>query len=373
MKKLLVIGLALVLCAAFAVPAFAATVDTDISVVSDGVAPIVKCKWETPDDADPGHACFGTQTLANPGTVIDGTPCELVIGEKQVCYWAVVTHTVSMELISGVYADVYHPLAAKQLNLSGEIDLTPGLDGDSEWCGSHKYQVELLPYMVDNNPAAVVAFQSAVDQNLVTFNGYDAAEIIEELVEGNAELYMGCEIIHNHQPAGDYRVDVSAASGSAWSSIVTNDLTFAELNSFLLDFTGINYGQVAVGYEKQIDGDNIFCTEAKPTVWNNGNTYIKLNVAQNDAGFGQRSVGGQLVWNVHWAARLGNEDQGTKMMYDPNQDPVELPELLIMCTPTKLDFFILVDKAPQGDGLYEGTLTIGSTAQEWVFCDVGTL
>jgi hypothetical protein len=361
MKKILVIAITLIVTLGLTVPAFAVT--TQVDIVSDGVAPIVKCKWETPDDADALHEIPGTQVLANAGEVINDGACELSIGTKQVQYWAVVTHPVAMGMVSGVYADIFHPEALQQVNLSGD----PA--GTGEWCGSFKYQVELTPYMTSDNLAQVAAFNQAMAEDLVTIaSPYTPEDIIDELMQGEAELYMGIEDIHNHQPAGDYTVDVSAASGSSWSPIVTNTLVFAELNSFILDFESVNYGQVAVGFEKQVGGDSNMCTPNKPTVWNNGNTYINLNVAQNDAGFGQRSVGGVSVWNVHWAARLGDEQDGTKVSYDPNQAAVTLPELLVMCTPTKLDFFILVDKAPTGDGTYGGTMTIGSDIVPFIPC-----
>jgi len=213
------------------------------------------------------------------------------------------------------------------------------------------------------------AFEAAYEAGLVALQSpYTPEEIVEELIQGEAELYKGCEIICTHQPAGDYRVDVQAAAGSSWSNTVENILTVNQLNSFIVDFSAINYGMVAVGHEKQIGGDDDMCTPSKATVWNNGNTYINMTVAQDDANFGQRSTSSGMVWNVHWAARLGNEETGTKISYEPNAAPATLPELLVMCTPTKLDFFILVDKAPAGDGIYSGTLTLGSTIVPFTPC-----
>lgn len=371
MKQILAIGIAVIVMLGLTVPALA--VDTQVEIVTDGVPPIVKCKWETPDDGDMYYPSYideynqpaweeGTQVMPNPGEVSTNPGCELIIGCKEVQYWAVVTHPVAMGMVSGVYADVYHPNVQEQANLSGEI-VPP------EWCGSHKYQVELLPYMASDNLAQVAAFEEANEDHLVTFNGYTAEDVVEQLLQGEAELYMGVEYLCNHQPAGVYEVVVSAAAGGSWSGPVSNPMTFVELNSFLLDFEAIDYGMVAVSYEKQVGGDEDMCTTpGKPTVWNNGNTYINLNVAQDDAGFGFRTVDGQQVWNVHWAARLGDEQEGTKVSYDPNQEPVTLPELLVMCTPTKLDFFIKVDKAPAGAGIYAGELTIGSTVVPFLPC-----
>jgi len=369
MKKILVLVLAVVLCAAFTVPVFAADVPTTVDVVATGSAPFVKCKWEEGMvggvNADTSSQP-GLQINQNPGTyVCNGDVPAFTLGKVGICYLAVVTHPISMSLVNAVYADVYHPNVKKLTNLTGVPT------SDSEWCGSFKYELRLDPFLTNDNTAAVAAFQAAYNKGLVTLEqGVTPADVIEEILQGEAELYKGCEYICTHQPAGEYTVKVWAATGAAQSNILINILTVNQLNSFLLDFTGVSYGQVAVGFEKQIGVDTNMCTPLKPTVWNNGNVYINLKVMQDDAGFGQTSTQNGIVWNVHWAARLGDEQVGVKVAYDPFTT-VTLPNVLVMCTPAKLDFFILIDKAISGPKVYSGAMTITSVVVPFGVCATG--
>jgi hypothetical protein len=295
--------------------------------------------------------------------VIAGQP---VLGSKEMQYWAVVTHPLGISNVTGVYADVFHP-NVKQLNN------IVGTQVDALWCGNLKYQVTLVMWLRDDNAAAIALLHNATVAKLVTYKSAMTEALVTELLtQGEAELYRGIENIVNCQPAGTYKVSVSAASGSTYSEAVVNYFEFLKLKSFVVDFTAVNYGDVAVGNRKQIGGDTNLGTADKATIWNNGNTYLNIKVTQNDAGFGQRSVGGQPVWNVHWDARLGPERQAEPnngaVLYDPNAAPVVIPGVLVMCTPTKLDFSILVDKAPQGAGTYTGTMTLSSVEVPFIPC-----
>ena len=377
MKRALAIGIALVVCLALAVPVMANGITTEVDITAGGDPPIVKCKWETPDDCDPCYPTYldecgdpcntpGTQVLATPGTLdTEGMP---VIGVKPVQYWAVVTHELGMDYINKVYADVYHPDAMQLLNLSADPDPS------GEWCGSFKYQQRLLEYEAANNSAAIAAFQNAWDTGLVTINEAWAAtlpagvtpydDIIDELEEGLAEVFMGENTLDNHQPCGTYLVEVVANNiNGLFCAPLANDMEFCCLDDFIVDFSVVDYGSVAINVEKPVGGDDLMVGPLnKPTVWNSGNSYLNITVAQDDMGMGESSDG----WNVHWAARLGNEDQGTKMSYDPYDAPVTLPELLIMCHPTKMDFFILVEKATQPT--YVGEMTLGCVRVPFVPC-----
>lgn len=360
MKKILAIVFALVLVLAMAVPAMA-SISTSVNVTANGTAPVVLCKWETPDD---DAATDGTQVSVPAGTVVAGNA---VPGTKQLWYWAVVTHPLGISNVTGVYADVFHPNVKQLVNIVGT-------QVDAQWCKSLKYQVVLSLWNRDSNETQVAALHSAVVAKLVTFKDTATTEatVTEMLNQGEAELYQGTEYVNTCQPSGIYTVNVTAASGSTYSNIVTNTFTVLKTQAFVVDFTAINYGDVAVGNKKQIGGDTNLGTADKATIWNNGNVYLNIKVTQNDAGFGSRSVGGTPVWNVHWDARLGPERQGEanngSVLYDPNAAPVIIPGVLVMCTPTKLDFSILVDKAPAGAGSYTGTMTLSAVEVPFIPC-----
>ena len=294
--------------------------------------PIVKCKWETPDDGDPDHVTPLTQTLPVLGDP-DGTE-----GLKAVKYWAVCTDDEGVGTVESVYADVYHPAGPPLYE-------------------SWKYQLELV--LVDKEDVGLPAFEDAWAKGLVWWNrdlypDADAAyaDIMDELVESLADVYMGEEMLSSHQPHGDYRVDVQAVDNSnVYSDILSNPLTFVGVTAAAVDFNMVNYGTITVCTEKWIGGDKDMTTPNKPTIRNIGNTYLQVTILEDDMGLGMTGD----VWNVHWDARLGAA--GTDVYFDPFVMAI-LPEVLPQCTPEKLDFSIHVEKATAGK--YTGKLEMGT-------------
>lgn len=404
MRRVLAALFVLVLTLALTVPALAEEdTTTTVNMVTDGTErPLIKCKWETPDDGDkywdPDPAlCYkdahgndaweeGTQVAAVAGTY-DPSTGETSTGERAVQYWAVVAPDSTYQIpVNMVWADVYHPNVQKRDNVTGLVDSL------GEWCGSEKYELPMPIYEPYNNDAQAAAFLAAYEDHLVTFNmnwvndtfGGDinlaVDDVLHEISQGAAEVYMEEGPLHNHQPAGDYIVDIHANNndGNEADPVIRNIMTFVELDSFLIDFTTVDYGDVLMNYDKRVNGDNNLTTTNMPTVWNNGNTYLNMTVKQDDAGFGQRGVDPAL-WNVHWGARLGSETDGTRVNYDPcafvadtegfeAATPVLMPGLLVMCTPTKIDFWILVDKAPAGPVGYAGNMTLGCEHVDFICC-----
>jgi hypothetical protein len=381
MKQILTIGMAIVLVMAFAIPAFA--IDTDVEIDTSGNAPEVKCAWIAEDTCDDcqtscGDDCkaFGSQIAANPGEVLcdTGGNAELVIACSTVTFYAIVRDPQGIGDINDVYADVYHPDVQQRANLSGDV-LPP------EWCGSFKYQ-QYMPMFncesVDTGwtlcdiECAIALLEAADADCLVHFNGeYDLAEISEELIEEQAVLYVGCNEVCNHQPCGTYDVDIIANDRfGTWGMAFPIWFEMCCLDSFLVDFDvdGVDYGTVNLDTEQMVGGDADMCTPDMPTVWNNGNTYINMTVMQDDMGLGYTQGMG---WNVHYCARLGNAATGTKVCYEPD-DKAVLPELLVMCTPTKLDFWITVEKYPYNpdnpENTFEGSMTLGCEHVNFTLC-----
>jgi hypothetical protein len=331
LKKALIIGLVVILSLALAIPAIAQTKDTSVEVLAGaGSPPIIKCKWETPDDGDP---------LANNGT--PGTqvmPIAAYQALKQVWFYAVVTDPQGVLTVSRVYADVYHPSCRP-------ADVP-----------SFKYQLEMLPLELVEGQTA---FQDAVNKNLVTFaSGFTTSEVLEELVQEDAKVYRGTQYIDYHQPWGDYYVKVLAYdSGNNESAPLWNQFKYMKVSAAEFDFDSVNYGSVEVCTNKWKGGDTIFDPTESPsmaTVRNIGNTWVTLQVQQDDMGLGQTSG----VWNVEYDARLGDALTGTAIVYEPDQK-VSLPDILELCNTQKLDFSIHVKKAPAG--IYTGIMELSWT------------
>jgi hypothetical protein len=126
-----------------------------------------------------------------------------------------------------------------------------------------------------------------------------------------------------------------------------------------IDFTTVDYGSVTLHYWSVPSGDRDMTTDCCPTVRGIGNTDVRLNILQNDMGFG---VTGD-VWNNKFRARLGDQNYDY-VEYWPDQEK-RLDQVLPRCNVEKLDFCIKVDKAMDGPGYYNGDM--------WITPEVDTL
>jgi hypothetical protein len=315
MKKLVAIIVAVVLVVGMAIPALAQVTEVQVTAGGGG-PPVVKCKWETPDDGDTGP---GTQIL----------PSGMFEVDKTVEFWAVVTDPEGVGTVANVYADVWHPTGPPEN-------------------GSFKYQLSMPK---QPKPASIVSFQDAYDAGLVVFAaGHTYETVMHQLEQSLCDVYMGSQVLSYHQPAGDYLVAVKAYDNVGNPSVtLDNYFTYVPTAAIELDFTSVNYGSVQLSSNKWIGGDLEFGTPAQ-TVRNVGNTDVQITVMQDDMGFGLTSG----VWNVEFDARLGAD--GVHAVYDPDQE-VTLVDVLPLCNTQKLDFSIHVIKADPGT--YTGTITIG--------------
>jgi hypothetical protein len=317
-KTILAALLSIVLVLGLVIPALA-QVTTEVTVqTGGGTAPIVKCKWETPDD-DP----------AIPGTQVN-PPC-VFEAKKTVTYWAVVTDAEDNGNVGQVSAEVFHP------------DGTP------------KYQVPM--HKVDKFGLGIPEFEAAVAADLVAFNPpYDAAEVLNELQKCTAEVWMGSADLDYHQMAGDYRVEVMAIDQNGNNSVpLINTFLYVPTACLEIDFDMVNYGSVAICKNKWIAGDTVWDTPIGPnpaTTRNIGNAAARIIIHQDDMGFGQDVTG---AWNVEFDARLGS-DPVNEVVYDPCT-PTPLPNPLPRCNTDELDFSIHVKKGISGQS-YTGTMTI---------------
>jgi hypothetical protein len=344
MKKLLVALMSLVLALSLAVPVMAnseTNVTTGATVnAGGGLPPIIKCKWERPDDGDNGP---GTQVLPSGEYQVD----------KPMEYFAVVTDPEGAGTVAAVYADVWHP------------------EGLPE-CGSFKYQLQLhliekIPGPDGNVEELKAMVQCAYDDGLITFSpDYDIDEVIHEIDQCLADVYRGTQVMDYHQPAGMYRVEVIAFDNNNNQSVpLVNFFEYVPLTKVAFDFTNVDYGSVEVCTNKWVGGNTFFeMFDGYPTVRNLGNTNAQIVVAQDDMGLGDTSG----VPNVEYDARLGPVGGNAHVTYDPTDlsNPVmtTIPGILELCNTQKLDFSIHVKKAPAGN--YGGDMVIGCIPADWV-------
>lgn len=311
------------------------TVETTANIASGGGSiPIVLCKWEADtsnslEDGDPTHDTPGSQFL----------PPVTHNGNKTVKYYAVVWDDEDNGDVNVVSWDVWHP--------------------DDAWIpedvrGTFKYQI--MGSKMNKNPG-ITQFQRAWDRGLLTVaEGYDADTILTEFLEkGTALVWTGSADIHYHQPAGDYRVLANAIDkNNNWAVPLNNTFRYMPVVGFEIDFDTVNYGSVNINSHKWIAGNTVFSQgDGKPTIRNLGNTFLQVTINQDDMGLGESTNG----WNVRWDARMGNDNQFTKV-YWPGES-VTLPNPLPLCNTEELDFSIEVFKGETGEK--SGNMTIGAT------------
>jgi len=333
MKKILFLLVVLALAISVVLPAVASasTVSTGVEVTQGGGnIPVIKCKWETPDDADPAHVLPCTQFA----------PSMVYAQYKELCIWVVVTDVEDSGNVAQVIADVYHPT---------------GVPAN----GSIKFDnVQLTK--VAKFAEGIPAFDQANLENLIAYNTqFNYAEVREELLQCRAEVWKACVWVSYHEPAGDHLTTVVAIDTQGNSSVpFSNTWNYWPTAGIEIDFTSVLYPPVMISKWVNVDGDADFTTAAKPTVRNIGNVPVFISVMQDDMGFGKYADG---TWKVGYDARLGpavNDSDPTHIYYDPTQVK-QFPNALALCYTKKMDFSIHVKFATPGP--HYGTMTITCT------------
>jgi hypothetical protein len=263
-----------------------------------------------------------------PGLQVRPIPkCSVRVG-----YYAIVTDPEGVDTVSAVYADIWHP------------DF------------SFKYQIELTPIYVGDEPSAIAEWEHAVDchYDLIEFLDeavYGDYEIWDELHQADAYIYYGEALISYCQPGGTYYVGVRGHdSFGAWCDYLYNSFLYIPTAAIEVDFDTLNYGTCVISSNKWIGGDDLMDdagdpTKNKATVRNTGNTPVQLFVWQDDMQFGQTGES----WNVIFDARLGAPTDNDPVEYLPYETcclmpGVRIPGILGLCTKEKLDFSIHVFK-----------------------------
>ena len=284
-----------------------------------GSPPIIKCKWERPDN---DTLTSGTQVLPNVG------------GKVTVYYYAVVTDPQGVDTVQAVYVDVWHP------------DKT------------FKYEIELNHTVT--GPQAANMVQDAYDDGiLVTNTSYTLSEIKDELIQYEAYLWWGSADLDYCQPAGNYTVAARAVDNYAeWSDPLWNTFWYIPVAAIQIDFTDVYYETATISTTKWVGGDYNFGTSDKPTIRNIGNTPVKINIQQDDMNFGKTGDD----WNVKFDARLGS-DISNAVEYWPEQTAI-LNGSIPLCTEEKIDFSIHIYKGVAGHD-YTGSMTIWPTIYDW--------
>jgi hypothetical protein len=311
-------------------------------------APIIKCKWEYDLDImlPPADDCCDEYCIYHDACpFMSGLQVYPDLGDVvQVGFYAIITDPQGPDHVDHVYADVWHP--------NGEF----------------KYQIELFPVGFDSagiyHKGEAIAYWNHVAQNhhsLIAYSDFertnptwtDDQDILYELEQEEAYLYINVGQLDYCQPAGYYCVGVRAIDGlDMWSDYLFNQFWYIPTAAAVIDFTTVNYGDVVESTWAPAGGDLSMDTPTLPTVKNVGNTPIYFTILQDDMDFG-KTYGN---WNVEYKARLSDEGIWTPA-YKP-EVVTTIPGFLSLCKEDKFDFKIHVLKGLTGLPPTHGTMKI---------------
>ena len=179
------------------------------------------------------------------------------------------------------------------------------------------------------------------------------------LASGQAAVFCGPASLAYDDPAGTYRVKISAQHSAA-DIAAESRFEYLALTVFENDFEAVQYGPVKASQWKIVLGDKIW-GGGQPTARNIGNTNLRVKIWQNDFGLGQSESG----WNIRYEARVG--ESGTFTVYEPEKSGL-LPEILPVGQSSSLDFGVLIEKFPSAGTVFSGQMLLTAEAAPFPLC-----
>ncbi len=355
------------------------TVDTGLTRgTGGGEDPIVKAKWEMKDTKDNNGKWLGQDDSVAPGAQFNAPGVWQTKMNYAVC--AIVTDPNGMPDIAGVYADIFYPELKAMHDLIPSTDIHRDTAGGIQdvgqgGCGAFIEQNTLLKLSKDDGYELFCNKIRNNNYNLpYLYPPYTYDEICSvdgELQKETAYVYCDSKILDYEDPAGDYKVQVTAQDKAGNNSVVReNTYEYLPFTGFAKDFTAVSYGQVLLNTHKKISGDMNWSTANYPSIRNVGNTRLWMKVAQDDMGLGQSSG----VWNVQYDARVGN-NEADWTVYNPfgykgNITPVytQLEDILDLSEMEEMDFSILIKKWPDANTGYSGNMWLSATMAPFRIC-----
>lgn len=215
---------------------------------SSGSPPEMKYIWVLPDE-----------DTSTPYTQLNIQPSDY---KNDIYAYVVAKDPQGRDDIQKIYVDVFYP----QIN--------------DTYHGQKKYEVEAQKLDPVNDESAILqAMQDALDAGLITQSEYD--DIYYEIFS-QPEAYMWEANLHMWycQPAGRYLVQGwGTDTRSEVSQRIDTYMDWLATVVLEIDFqNGINYGDLQPGVEKVVQGDYDITTSTAPTVKNEGNVPVKIEI-----------------------------------------------------------------------------------------------
>ena len=298
-------------------------VPTGANVTATNIPPVIECKWELPDmDSSVSGIQYGTAADVHqhdddmaavptplypcagiPPTMADGATNMIQVNpnpndspeERLIQLWMAVDHDYGVGSIDDVYWDVYHPDGSEKVQVHGVR--VPVAD-----CGT-----------LGSSSAEGTMFEAAHGTGQVAADSIDD-QIIGGMVakchQNEKAIYYAEFALSKHQPCGEYKIEAHAVSGGA-EDVLVNYLDVLCLYYLEIDFSVVDWGDIAPGQTDVLSGDLSFGTAGAPTVHNGGNVGMEVGVNFSE----MVSPGGKVIDSFD--ACFGKVPDSTLVCIDP--------------------------------------------------------
>lgn len=320
MKRMLSTLVALALVFTIYVPMVSAQdIPTTAVVGSNGAPPVIETIFVLDDSGDLAHVTPGTQILPNIGQGANDVPTY---------FWK--------------YAIISDP--------NGATDISKVEEYLTKADGVNTPLVTTTE--VTNYAEAVAILDSALLQKVITQEEYNSAIFKLNPLKNLARMFKIENSVNNHDKPGVIIVHFKAIDKSGGTTFGDEGFDLLEIKAFETDFGTIDYGNILVGVEQYIAGDDVWAAPGpdgtnRNTIKNQGNVPFQL-VAQATA-MSNGATPAQYIPPTALSIELLGEH-----LYGLG-NPITLRGLLQPCTPTQISFDV---KAPDGTsaGTYNGNL-----------------
>jgi len=331
MRKITSMLAALTMVMAIFMPLAAAdTIPTEAMIVGSTHPPIIEKIFVLEDSADPLHVIPGTQILPNPGR---GNT------ENNTEFWkyVIVSDPVGRQDIAAVSEYLINTTGSQ-----GPETAAVKITDQNEW------EARLL---------------DALNSSLITSQEYADLKFNLSPLKQQSYMFKVKNTLNNHNLPGIYNVRFKAVDNGGTTTNQNAPFEYMSLKALELDFTAVNYGQIGVGVEKWVPGNDVFTVggDGLPTLKNQGNTPFQVTINATNLVSQSPGTAGELITADYLSVELlGQHVNNVISVPTPGPGlltPITLNGLLQPCTPTQISFDI---KAPfgTGEGAYVGKLTI---------------
>ncbi len=303
--------------------AVAQEVDVSVEISSAGNPPVIEEMFvldmvdnEYNESGDLPHLVAGTQIMPNPGS-------GLTVVNTEFYKFIVVSDPNGNADISTVFEKLFNTTGAQMGPEVTCVDITNTQDQQD-------------------------ALDAALECGLISSDQYENLLWMLDPLKQQAKMFKVANNLTNHDEPGTYEVYFKPVDMGGAYVIGYTYFDYLALKAIELDFNSIDYGQIMIGVEKWVAGDDVWGTSAKPTIKNQGNDPLQITVSATDL------TGAQL------GQTIGAEYLSVELLGEHHYDlatPFTMSGFLMPCTPTQISFDITAPFGTASDS-YSGDVYI---------------